>query len=77
MFHGRDVRVIFSSHDLLGALARGDADSWTFDIEGGADAREVAARFAVNVAMYSLCSDYKDDQVHVEELMRRRGRRQQ
>jgi hypothetical protein len=31
-------------------------------------------RLAVNLAMYVLCLDYKDDQVHAEELMRRRGR---
>ena len=36
--------------------------------------RQRAIRLAVNIAMYVLCSDYKDDQVHAEELMRRRGR---
>jgi hypothetical protein len=36
--------------------------------------RELAIRLAVNIAMYVLCLDYKDDQVHAEELMRRRGR---
>ena len=37
--------------------------------------RTRALRLAVNIAMYVLCSDYKDDQVHAKELMRRRGRR--
>jgi len=77
IFRGRDVQVIFSSHDLLGALAREDSGEWTMVIEGGAPQRELAVRFAVNIAMYSLCSDYKDDQVHAQELMRRRGRRGQ
>jgi hypothetical protein len=27
----------------------------------------------VNLAMYVLCSDYKDDQVHAPWLMRRRA----
>lgn len=77
IFHGRDVQVIFSSHDLLGALAREDGGEWSLDIEGGMPQREQAVRFAVNIAMYSLCSDYKDDQVHAQELMRRRERREQ
>ena len=43
-------------------------------IDGGSEAqREEAVRLAVNVAMYVLCSNYKDDQVHAEHLMRRRG----
>jgi hypothetical protein len=77
IFHGRDVQVIFSNHDLLGALAREDGGEWSLDIEGGIPQREQAVRFAVNIAMYSLCSDYKDDQVHAQELMRRRERREQ
>jgi len=37
----------------------------------------VRGGFAVNIAMYVLCSNYKDDQVHAPFLMRRRasGRR--
>jgi hypothetical protein len=74
---GRTAQVIFSSHDLLGALAREADGAWAMDVEGGYAHRQQAIRMAVNVAMYVLCSDYKDDQVHAEELMRRRGRRQQ
>ena len=33
--------------------------------------REHAIRLAVNIAMYVLCSNYKDDQVHAPFLMRR------
>lgn len=72
---GKTVRVLLSSHDLLGALARGHDGGWTFEVEpGGMRQRELAIRLAVNLAMYVLCLDYKDDQVHAEELMRRRGR---
>ena len=35
--------------------------------------RERVTRMAVNVAMYVLCSTYKDDQVHAPALMRRRS----
>lgn len=76
MLRGRQLQVLFSSHDLLGALARGAADEWSFQMEDPDPlARQQALRLAVNIAMYVLCSDYKDDQVHAEELMRRRGRK--
>lgn len=72
---GKDARVIFSSHDLLGALAR-DGSTWALEVSpGGAVQRQSAIRLAVNLAMYVLCSDYKDDQVHAPWLMRRRVRR--
>lgn len=68
------VQVIYSSHDLLGALATDAAGSSTLDVvPGGEPQREQAVRLCVNVAMYVLCSNYKDDQVHAEHIMRRRG----
>ena len=67
--------LIFLNHDLLGALAR-KGENWARPMEtGGAEAREQAVRFAVNIAMYVLCSDYKDDQVHAPFLMRRRHKK--
>jgi hypothetical protein len=70
---GKNTQVIFLEHDLLGALAR-SADGWAMDVTpGGAEQREYAVRLAVNLAMYVLCSDYKDDQVHAPYLMRRRA----
>jgi len=63
------------SHDLLGALARREG-GWALSVEpGGERQRQYALRLAVNLAMYVLCSDYKDDQVHAPWLMRRRARR--
>jgi len=71
---GGVVQVIFSRHDLLGALARGTAAVTPLSVTPGGEAqREQAIRLAVNIAMYVLCSNYKDDQVHAEHLMRRRG----
>jgi hypothetical protein len=74
---GKNAQVLFLAHDLLGALARSGDTAWAFPTEpGGPAQREAAVRFAVNIAMYVLCSDYKDDQVHAPWLMRRRaGRR--
>ncbi len=70
------VQVLITSHDLLGALARGEGGAATLDVAGGEAQREQAVRLAVNVALYVLCSNYKDDQVHSEHIMRRRGRGQ-
>jgi len=67
-------QIIFSSHDLLGALARSPNGTHPFSVmPGGEPGREQATRLAVNVAMYVLCSNYKDDQVHAPFLMRRRA----
>jgi len=71
---GRNAVVLFLAHDLLGALAR-RGEGWAFAVEpGSTEQRERAIRFAVNIAMYALCSDYKDDVVHAPFLLQRRGR---
>jgi ribosomal protein S9 len=72
---GKTAQVLLLNHDLLGALAHKN-ETWTHPMEGGgSEARERAVRFAVNIAMYVLCSDYKDDQVHAPFLMRRRHKK--
>lgn len=72
---GKTAQVLFLKHDLLGALATNDGE-WARPMEAKQPhARELALRFAVNIAMYVLCSDYKDDQVHAPHLMRRRHQR--
>ncbi len=71
---GGFVQVLFCPNDLLGALARDPGGVHTFDVEpGGERQREHSVRLAVNIAMYVLCSNYKDDQVHAPFLMRRRA----
>ena len=72
---GGSPQVIFSAHDLLGALARSANDTYAVQLSPGTDPlqREKATRLAVNIAMYVLCSTYKDDQVHAPFLMRRRS----
>jgi hypothetical protein len=71
---GGQAQVLFSEHDLGGALARGASGMWEQPVVPGGDPqRERAIRLAVNIAMYVLCSNYKDDQVHAPFLMRRRA----
>lgn len=71
---GGQTQVVFSTHDLGGALARSATGVWENPVVPGGDVqREHAIRLAVNIAMYVLCSNYKDDQVHAPFLMRRRA----
>jgi hypothetical protein len=67
---GNRIDAIVVRHDVSSALAT-KGNRWLYAIDD--EERELAIRFAVNVAMYSLCSTYKDDQVHAPFLMRRRA----
>jgi hypothetical protein len=71
----RDDRVVcaYVQNDLGGAWARDNFGNWEFTCEpDGEKQRELAFRMGVNLVMYSLCLDYKTDQVHVPFIMRRR-----
>ncbi|MFK7991878.1 MAG: DUF4159 domain-containing protein [Sandaracinaceae bacterium] len=71
---GDRVAVVYSRHDLGGAWARDNLGSWQHPVSpGGDEQRERAIRLGVNLVMYALCLDYKDDQVHAPFIMRRRG----
>jgi hypothetical protein len=71
---GGAAQVVFTENDLGGALARGGSGIWEAPVvPGGELQREHAIRLAVNIAMYVLCTNYKDDQVHAPFLMRRRA----
>ncbi len=71
---GGTAQVIFTAHDLAGALAQGPSGLWSVSVvPNGEYQRERAVRLAINIAMYVLCSNYKDDQVHAPFLMRRRS----
>lgn len=68
------LAVVYSRHDLGGAWARDNLGNWEHPVEpGGDDQRERAIRLGVNLVMYAMCLDYKDDQVHAPFIMRRRG----
>jgi hypothetical protein len=70
---GKRAAVIYSQNDVMGALARDESGNFEFEVSpGGERQREYATRLAINIAMYSLCLDYKDDGVHLLEIMKRR-----
>lgn len=65
--------VVYSRHDLGGAWARDNVGNFLYPVvPGHSGQRERAFRFGVNLVMYALCLDYKDDQVHAPFIMRRR-----
>lgn len=66
------LAVVFSPNDLQGAVAKGGLGDWELEVEGGARQRELSLRFGINLVMYALCLDYKDDQVHLPFIMQRR-----
>jgi hypothetical protein len=71
---GGRLAVVYSQNDLGGAWARGTLGEWEYDCTPGGEAqRETAFRLGVNLAMYALCTDYKDDAVHLPFILRRRS----
>jgi hypothetical protein len=71
---GGRLAVVYSQNDLGGAWARGSLGEWEYDCSpGGEPQRETAFRLGVNIAMYALCTDYKDDAVHLPFIMKRRS----
>lgn len=69
----RRAAVMYSQNDVLGALNRDESGTWEFEpAPGGTRQRELATRLAINLAMYALCLDYKDDAVHLPVIMNRR-----
>jgi hypothetical protein len=65
--------VLYSGNDLLGATSRDLFGNWEFLCElGGEPQRELSFRFGINMVMYALCLDYKNDRVHLPFILKRR-----
>ena len=72
--HDGRLAVAYTQNDLAGAWARSELGDWEYPCTPGGEAqREVAFRTGVNVAMYALCTDYKDDAVHLPFILKRRS----
>ncbi len=72
--YGDRIAIVYSRHDIGGALQRDKLGAWSQAVvPGGERQRELAIRLSVNLVLYALCTDYKDDQVHAPFIMRRRG----
>ncbi|MGA9526062.1 MAG: DUF4159 domain-containing protein [Myxococcaceae bacterium] len=70
---GRRSAVIYSQNDVAGAWTRDETGTWQYEVvPGGEHQREMAFRLGINLCMYALCLDYKDDAVHLPLIMNRR-----
>lgn len=64
--------LIYAPDDLGGALDRDDAGRDLYAcVPGGESQRREAIKLAINLVLYSLTSNYKQDQVHVRALLER------
>ena len=67
------LSVIHYANDMSGAMARDEFGSWRYSMSsGGENAREMTYRLGINLVMYALCLDYKEDQVHIPFILQRR-----
>ncbi|HYI01598.1 DUF4159 domain-containing protein [Hyalangium sp.] len=70
---GKRAAVMYSQNDLAGAWSRTEAGDFEFDVSpGGEPQRELAIRIGINLLMYALCLDYKDDAVHLPLILDKR-----
>jgi len=66
--------VIIGGNDWAAAWAvRADGSPMMDVVPGGERQREMAYRFGVNLVMYAFTGNYKADQVHVPDLLKRTG----
>jgi hypothetical protein len=64
--------IIIGSHDWAGAWAMDRSGKPQFAcIPGGETQREYAFRFGINLAIYALTGNYKEDQLHAKALLER------
>ena len=62
---GGRLAVIRGDHDLGGAWARDNLGNWENDVApGGERQRENAFRMGINLVMFALCRDYKNEEPH-------------
>lgn len=67
------LAVILTTNDMAGAIARDPFGEWEYDVGiGGQVTREMTFRLGINIVMYALCLNYKEDQVHIPFILQRR-----
>ncbi|MEM1086708.1 MAG: DUF4159 domain-containing protein [Pseudomonadota bacterium] len=66
-------RLLVTDADYASAWAIDDRGRALYSVDGGDEQRERALRFGVNLIMYVLTGNYKEDQVHIPALLERLG----
>ena len=65
------VSVIFGINDWSGSWAKSDNGFELPILSGTEEQRTLSFRFGVNIVVYSLTGNYKSDQVHIPEILKR------
>ena len=64
--------VIIGSNDYIGAWAADQRGRGIMPVQpGGETQREMSYRVGVNLVMHALTGNYKDDMVHMQDIMQR------
>lgn len=66
-------RLFVGDADYLAAWAVDERGRPIYSVDGGDTQREMSIRFGVNLIIYILTGNYKEDQVHVPALLERLG----
>ena len=66
-------RIFVGDADWVSAWASDERGRALYAVDGGKQQRELAIRFGVNLVMYVLTGNYKEDQVHLPALLERLG----
>jgi hypothetical protein len=66
-------RLFIGDADYLAAWAVDERGRPIYTVDGGDRQREMAMRFGVNLIIYVLTGNYKEDQVHIPALLERLG----
>lgn len=66
-------RLFVGDADFLAAWAIDDRGRPLYSVDGGDIQREYSIRFGVNLFIYILTGNYKEDQVHIPALLERLG----
>ena len=66
-------RLFVGDADYLAAWAIDERGRPLFSVDGGDVQREYSIRFGVNLVIYILTGNYKEDQVHIPALLERLG----
>ncbi|WP_300376201.1 DUF4159 domain-containing protein [Henriciella sp.] len=66
-------QLVIGDADYLAAWAVDQQGRPLYSVDGGEQQRELARRFGINLIMYVLTGNYKEDQVHLPALLERLG----
>jgi hypothetical protein len=62
--------IVYCRNDISGALDRADDGRYRYPVvPGGERQRREAVKVGINLMMYALTANYKNDQAHVKQLM--------